>query len=171
MRDAASTSGSYSQKQIEAIVVDLLAELEWALSLNPNFSLAHAHYGLVLSYVGRWQDGSNAARRALRLSPRGPFSAIYKGVAAYAEFTGSNYAEAIRLAREAVRARSDFVGGHRVLTAAAGMAGEIELANASLQELRRAQPNISLAWIAQHLPLRQDQRQLLLEGMRCAGLN
>ncbi len=150
---------------------DALAEFEWALSLNPNFSLAHAHYGLVLSWVGRWQDGSNAARRALRLSPRDPFSAIYKGVAAYAEFTGHNYAEAIRLAREAVRARSDFVGGHRVLTAAAGMAGEIELAKASLQELRRAQPNISLAWIAQHLPLRQDQREHFLEGMRCAGLN
>lgn len=150
---------------------DALAEFEWALSLNPNFSLAHAHYGLVLTYVGRWQDGSNAARRALRLSPRGPFSAIYTGVAAYAEFAGHNYAEAIRLAREALRARSDFVGGHRVLTASAGLAGDIELARASLQELRRAQPNISLAWITQYLPLRQDQLERFLEGMRRAGLN
>jgi len=151
---------------------DALAEFEWALSLNPNFSLAHAYYGLVLTYVGRWQDGSNAARRALRLSPRGPFSAIYTGVAAYAEFAGHNYAEAIRLAREALRARPDFVGGHRVLTAAAGLAGDIELARASLRELRRAQPNISLAWMAQYLPLRrQDQLEQCLEGMRRAGLN
>jgi tetratricopeptide (TPR) repeat protein len=150
---------------------DALAEFESALSLNPNFSLAYAHYGLVLSWVGRWQDGSNAARRALRLSPRDPFSAIFNGVAAYAEFVGRNYAEAIRLAREAVRARSDFVGAHRVLTAAAGMAGEIELARASLQELRRVQPNISLAWIAEHLPLRQDQQENFLEGMRCAGMD
>jgi tetratricopeptide (TPR) repeat protein len=126
---------------------------------------------LVLSWVGRWQDGSNSARRALRLSPRDPFSAIFNGVAAYAEFVGRNYAEAIRLAREAVRARSDFVGAHRVLTAAAGMAGEIELARASLHELRRVQPNISLAWIAEHLPLRQDQQENFLEGMRCAGMD
>ena len=34
----------------------------------------------------------------------------------------------MRLARESIRQRSDFVGGHRVLTAAAGMAGDSELA-------------------------------------------
>jgi hypothetical protein len=36
--------------------------------------------------------------------------------------------EAMRLAREGIRRRSDFVGAHRVLTAAAGMAGERDLA-------------------------------------------
>jgi hypothetical protein len=53
----------------------------------------------------------------------------------------------MRLARESLRQRSDFVGAHRVLTAAAGMAGQSQIAHAALQELRRAQPNISLAWI------------------------
>ena len=56
-----------------------------------------------------------AARRALRLSPRDPFSAIYYGIAAYAQFVGRNYDEAMRLAREAIRQRGDFVGAHRVL--------------------------------------------------------
>ena len=56
-----------------------------------------------------------AARRALRLSPRDPFSAIYYGIAAYAQFVGRNYDEAMRLAREGIRQRSDFVGAHRVL--------------------------------------------------------
>ena len=37
----------------------------------------------------------------------------------------------------AIRQRGDFVGAHRVLTAAAAMAGEIDLAKAALQELRR----------------------------------
>jgi hypothetical protein len=35
-----------------------------------------------------------------------------------------------------------------VLTAAAGMVGRIDIAKAALQELRRAQRNISLCWIA-----------------------
>src|SRR6476646_3240739 len=56
---------------------DSLAEFELALRLNPNFSLAQAYYGLTLSYCGRWQDADLAARRALRLSPRDPFSALY----------------------------------------------------------------------------------------------
>ncbi|MEX2035588.1 MAG: winged helix-turn-helix domain-containing protein, partial [Xanthobacteraceae bacterium] len=62
---------------------DSLAEFELALRLNPNFALAQGYYGLSLSYSGRWQDADQAARRALRLSPRDPFSAVYDGIAAY----------------------------------------------------------------------------------------
>ena len=98
------------------------------LRLNPNFSLAQGYYGLTLSYCGRWEEGDAAARRALRLSPRDPLSALYCGVAAYSQFLGRHYDEAIQLAREGSRQRSDFVGAHRVLTAAAGMAGRDDLA-------------------------------------------
>jgi TolB-like protein len=151
---------------------DSLAEFELALQLNPNFSLAQGYYGLTLSYCGRWQDADLAARRALRLSPRDPFSAIYCGIAAYAQFVGRNYDEAMRLAREGIRQRSDFVGAHRVLTAAAGMAGQTDVAAAALQELRRAQPNISLAWIAKEMPIQQDaEREHYLEAFRRAGLD
>jgi TolB-like protein len=150
---------------------DSLAEFETALHLNPNFSLAQGYYGLTLAYCGRWEEGSLAAGRALRLSPRDPFSAIYNGIAAYAQFVGGNYEEATRLAREGIRLRGDFVGAHRVLTAAAGMAGEVEVATAALQELRRAQPNISLAWMAREMPIKQDaDREHYLEGFRRAGL-
>ena len=106
---------------------DSLAAFESALSLNPNFSLAQGYYGLALSYCGRWQEASVAAQRALRLSPRDPFAAIFCGIAAYSQFVGRNYDEAIRLASESIRQRGDFVGGHRVLTAAASMAGRDDL--------------------------------------------
>jgi TolB-like protein len=151
---------------------DTLAEFELALRLNPNFSLAQGYYGLALSYCGRWEEGALAAGRALRLSPRDPLSAIYCGIAAYAQFLGRNYDEAIRLAREGIRQRGDFVGAHRVLTAAAGMAGQDEVATASLHELRRAQPNISLAWIAHQMPIKRDaDREHYLEAFRRAGLD
>jgi tetratricopeptide (TPR) repeat protein len=135
---------------------DSLAEFELALRLNPNFSLAQGYYGLTLVYCGRWREADAAARRALRLSPRDPFSAVYYGITAYAQFIGRNYDEAIRLAREGIRERSDFVGVYRVLAAAAAMAGQTDVAQATLQELRRAQPNISLAWIAAHMPIKED---------------
>jgi TolB-like protein/Tfp pilus assembly protein PilF len=150
---------------------DTLAEFELALRLNPNFSLAQAYYSLALSYCGRWQEADLAARRALRLSPRDPFSAVYNGIASYAQFIGRNYEEAMRLARDGLRQRSDFVGAHRVLTAAAGMAGQADVARAALQELHRAQPNISLAWIASQMPIKEDaDRAHYLEGFRRAGL-
>ena len=127
---------------------------------------------MTLSYCGRWEEGDLAARRALRLSPRDPYSAIYYGVAAYSQFIGRNYDEAMRLCREAIRQRSDFVGAHRVLTAAAGMAGQDDVAKVALQELRRAQPNISLTWIANQMPIKLDADfQHYLEGFRRAGLD
>ena len=151
---------------------DSLAEFELALRLNPNFSLAQGYYGLALSYCGRWQQANEAARRAIRLSPRDPFSAVYYGIAAYAQFLGRNYDEATRLAREAIRQRADFVGAHRVLTAAAGMTGQIDVAKIALQELRRAQPNISLAWIATEMPIKEDaDRKHYSEAFRRAGLD
>jgi TolB-like protein len=150
---------------------DSLAEFELALRLNPNFALALGYYGVTLCYCGRWEEGDLAARRALRLSPRDPFSATYYGIAAYAQFVGHNYDEAMRLAREGIRQRSDFVGAHRVLTAAAAMAGKDDVASAALQELRRAQPNISLAWIASEMPMqRKADLEHYLEGFRRAGL-
>src|SRR6202451_1446102 len=127
---------------------DSLGAFESALSLNPNFALAQGYYGLTLSYCGRWQEACVAAQRALRLSPRDPFAAIFCGIAAYSNFVGRNYDEAIRLATEGIRQRCDFVGGHRVLTAAAGMAGRDDLGKAALLGLERAQPNISLDWLA-----------------------
>jgi tetratricopeptide (TPR) repeat protein len=150
---------------------DSLAEFETALRLNPNFALAQGFYGLSLAYCGRWRDADEAVRRAIRLSPRDPFAAVYHGIASYALFVGHNYEDAIKLAREALRQRSDFVGAHRVLTAAAAMAGHMELAKNALQELRRAQPNISLDWISKNMPIREDaQRARYLEAFRKAGL-
>lgn len=77
----------------------------------------------------------------------------------------------MRLAREGIRQRSDFVGAHRVLTAAAAMAGQIEVATSALQALRRAQPNGSCGWIADHMPIKtDDEREHYLKAFRRAGL-
>jgi tetratricopeptide (TPR) repeat protein len=142
-----------------------------ALQLNPSFALAQGYYGSSLCYCGRWEDADAAANRALRLSPRGPYSPVYLGIAAFAQFLGRNYDAAMQLCRDALRERADFVGAHRVLTAAAGMTGQIDVARAALVECRRAQPNISLAWLAAVMPLRYDaDREHYLEGFRRAGL-
>ena len=88
---------------------DSLAEFELALRLNPNFSLAQGYYGLVAGLLRALAGGRLGRRaRALRLSPRDPLSAIYCGIASYAQFVGRNYDEAMRLAREGIRQRGGF---------------------------------------------------------------
>jgi TolB-like protein len=151
---------------------DCIAEFELALELNPNFSPARGLYGLALSYRGRWEEGDRAAREALKFSPRDPFAAIYCGVAAYSQYIGGHYEEAMRMSREALRQRGDFVGAHRVLTAAAALAGQADIAKSALAELRLAQPGISLDWIDEQMPWESDiDRQHYLKGFRVAGLS
>ena len=150
---------------------DAIAEFELALRLNPNFAFSQAFYAVTLCYAGRYEEGDIAIRRALRLSPRDPLAAIYFGLGAYIQFAARRYDEAIQLARESLRQRGDFVGAHRVLTAAAGMAGDAELAAIALQGLRQVQPNISLEWISRELPMKQaEDREHYLDGLRRAGL-
>jgi TolB-like protein len=147
------------------------SELEQALRLNPNFCLAQSYYALVLTHCGRTREAYGAALRAIRLSPRDPSMAIYYSIAAYTRFVEREYRDAIELARVAVRQRSDLVAAHRILVVAAGMAGDTELASRALQEVQRAQPNISLDWIAKELPWTSDEaREHYMEGFRRAGL-
>ena len=65
----------------------------------------------------------------------------------------------------------DTAGAHRALTAASGMAEHTDVAAAALQELRRVQPNISLAWIADEMPIMQgSELEHYLEAFGRAGL-
>jgi len=151
---------------------DSLAKFEWALNLNPNFLLAQGLYGLPLAFCGQWEKALEATGRALGMSPRDPYAALYYGVASYAHFVGHNYDEAMRLSREAIRLRGDYVGGHRLLTVAAAMAGRAEVATAALEEARRSQPNISLAWVSNQLPFKREaDRKHYVEAFRRAGLD
>lgn len=150
---------------------DALSEFETALRLNSNFCLAQGYYALALSYAGRTEDSFEAAQRAIRLSPRDPSLAIYYGIASYARFMARQYGEAIALAREAIRHRGELTGAYRVLAVSAAMSGDTGTAELALAELRRTQPNITLAWIATELPWKNDaDREHYLEGFRRAGL-
>jgi hypothetical protein len=52
------------------------------------------------------------------------------------------------------------------------MVGQTDIARVTLQELRRAQPNISLTWIADQMPIKLEaDRDHYLEGFRRAGLD
>ncbi|MGE0387214.1 MAG: winged helix-turn-helix domain-containing protein [Gammaproteobacteria bacterium] len=150
---------------------DCLAEFDLATRLNPGFLLAQAYHALALAYCGRWREAEGPAARALHASPRDPLRAIYLGISAYVQFVAGRYAEAMSLARDSLRERADFVGAHRVLTAAAAMAGDEAAATAALEELRRTQPGLSLEWIARRMPIRLEaDRDRYLEGFRRAGL-
>ena len=166
MRSATSTC---STRRFE----DSLAEFELALALNPNF-LAGARLSTACRCPIAGAGRRRARPRAARIAPQSARPVCRRLLLALPPTRSSSAATTRRRCgwrgRRSASA-ADFVGAHRVLTAAAGMAGDSELAQAALRELRRAQPNISLAWIAEHMPIKHDaEREHYLEGFRRAAL-
>ena len=153
-------------------LADALSEFEQALALNPNFSLAQGYYALALSYAGRSGDSFAATQTRHPAQPaRSRRSRSITALPAMPASSKRHYDEAIALAREAIRQRGDLTGAYRVLAVSAGMTGDAATAEMALAELRRTQPNISLAWIATQLPWKNDaDREHYLEGFRRAGL-
>ena len=149
---------------------DCIAEFELALRLNPNFSPARGIYGVALSYRGRWEEGDRAAREALQFSParslcrdllrrrrllpvcrqelRGGDPPVARGAA-----------PARRLRRRPPRA-----DGRRSAWPAAPTPPRPRC-----EGLRRAQPNISLAWLGQRDAVRARGGQGALSGRVSAG--
>ena len=148
-------------------LADALSEFETALRLNPNFCLAQGYYALALSYAGRHRGflRGGAARHPSQPARSRRLRSITASPAMPASST-RQYDEAIALAREAIRHRGDLTGAYRVLVVSAGMSGDAATAEMALAELRRTQPNISLAWIATQLPWRNEaDREHFLEGL------
>ena len=150
---------------------DAIAAIEHALNLNPSFSHAQNLYATTLVFSGRCREAIDAVNRALRLSPHDPFVAFNYGNIALAHYLRGNYEEAVRQSQTAVRLRPGYGSAYRLLAASAGMAGQADVAAATLQELRRVQPNVSLAWVRAYVPLKNDTDLIhYLEGFRRAGL-
>src|SRR6202034_3746770 len=104
---------------------------------------AHHALGCVYLFTRRFDDSLAEFELALRLNPNFSMAQGYYGLAL--SYSG-RWEEAI-------------VAAHR------------DVAGAALHELRRAQPNISLAWIASQMPIRHEaDRKHYLEGFRRAGL-
>lgn len=81
------------------------------------------------------------------------------------------YDEAIVAERRAVQLRPDFGTAWRTLTAAAGLAGDLDLARQGLAECKRLLPNVSIASIEKYHPLiRSEDRSRYIDGLRRAGL-
>jgi adenylate cyclase len=149
---------------------EALPSLMKAVELNPNFAMAHARLGMVLSYLGRSEEGIEHTLRALRTSPRDPQRFVLLHAHGLALFVAARYAEAVVASGSASQ---DWPGGApalRVLTAAKALHGDIAGAQASLRDLKLAQPEFSLSWTDANMDGVDDVRRRMLEGLRLAGM-
>jgi TolB-like protein/Flp pilus assembly protein TadD len=146
-------------------------ELNEALQCNPNFAFARNILAVAYGYAGLADDGLRQLELARRLSPRDYTQAAGFSIEGLCHFVAGRYQEAATAERRAVQIRPDFGTAWRTLTAAAGLAGDVEQARMGLQQCKRLQPGLSLDWVEKYHPLiRSDDRGRYIDGLRRAGL-
>jgi len=142
-----------------------------ALELNPNFALAHACLGLPLAVRGECAEAIKSAQRALQLSPNDRIVGHRAAEALAAAYFGAgHYADCAAWARAAIESAPEHLVAHRLLVAAAAMAGDTPAAAEALATLLLLQPNLSLAWVSQNTAYPGNMAERLIEGLRKAGL-
>ena len=141
-----------------------------ALELNPNFAAAHGFLGYALALDGQFEPAVEHLNQALSLSPHDPQNIVFMIGLGQAYYQAGRYNEAVKYSQNIAQQRPEHFGAHRQLCASLAQAGRMEEARATLERLKQLQPNVSLAWVNENLPLTSQAMKKYLDGFRKAGL-
>jgi Flp pilus assembly protein TadD len=141
-----------------------------ALDLNPNFAAAHGFLGYALALNGHSEPAIEHIAQALSRSPNDPQNVLFTTGLGHAHYHAGRFADAIKYSQDVVHQRPEYLGAHRQLCASMAQAGRMEEAREALARLKRVQPNISLTWVQQNLPLTAVAMKHYLDGLIKAGL-
>jgi adenylate cyclase len=150
---------------------EAVKELTEAIVLNPSLAFAHVVLGATYGYGGMSDDGLHHCELAARSSPRDFTQAVNLSVRGLCHFMAGHFAEAIEWERRAVELRPHFGSAWRTLAAAAGKAGNLDVATRALSEAKRLHPSLSIEWVERHHPIvHENDRLTYIEGLKAAGL-
>jgi TolB-like protein/Flp pilus assembly protein TadD len=149
---------------------ETVKEYKRALELNPNFATAHGYLGWALAFDGQSDEAIRYFELALRMSPHDPLKAFFYSGTGVAHYYAGRFDEAVEWARNAVRERPGFTASRRILCASLAQAGRVDETKEEMATLRTMQPNLSIAWIEQHVPYTARAMPHFIDGMRKAGL-
>jgi adenylate cyclase len=145
-----------------------IAECERAVELGPNDEMAHRRLGMALSNVGRHEEALPLYEKAIRLNPF-PQSTTHFHLGLAYLFTG-RCEEAIAACKKATQTGPNNLLAHVFLTAVYGSCGRVEEALSTAAEVLRIGPTFSVEDYARHLKLREEDKELIIAGLRKAGL-
>jgi len=147
------------------------AEQRRALELNPSGSMAYQFLGCVLEFGGRPEEAIPNLEATLRLDPRYQSTALILSDLALCHFLLEDYEEAAELARRAVSEQPENARALQRRVATLSAVGRMEEAQAVLADLRRVQPDVSLAMLRPTYPFRDPaDLERFLGALASAGL-
>jgi adenylate cyclase len=119
---------------------EALACFRTAHELNPNDMRVLVALGVVLTSLGKSQDGVGYIFSALRISPRDPLRAYARAMLAYANILSRNYAKAVEHTTLAISESPNLLAALVWGTVANVGVGDIESAKATFEKARQLGP-------------------------------
>ena len=86
----------------EGKLEEAVEKLEQALSIDPDYALAHAALSVVRQRLGKHEEAVQHAQRVCELEPHDPFSFAALSVTFRRAYEGTNNMDYIRLAEDAM---------------------------------------------------------------------
>ena len=147
-----------------------LAAADRAVELSPNNAMARTLRATAYGFTGRPEEGVEACRLALRLSPRDWYRFLFLHTLAFCHYVARDYGAAVEAATKVVALRPDYIYGHEHLAQSCAQLGQTERARAAFREARRLNPNFDLAFAKRTAPFMDAaDPDHVLEGLRKAG--
>jgi tetratricopeptide (TPR) repeat protein len=157
-------------------VIQGIAELEQALTLNHNSALAHALIGNAKYLHGRSIETEAHINEALRLSPRDTNAYLWFTWGAFAKLHLNLDNEALVWLRRGLDANRNYSLAHFHLAATLARLGELSEARAAVQAGLALDPSFTIRRYRDATNARSDNptylagRDRTIEGMRLAGV-
>jgi len=150
--------------------VKALVEAQKAIELDHNYANGYVLYATLLYYAGRPEEGLEGMKRAIQLNPHHPYNYPFHLGQAY--FVLKRYPEAIDAFKHGLATNPASERLRVWLAAAYARAGDIKQARWEMEQVRMANPDISLARFQRAFPFTdQADLDLFLDGLRMAGLS
>ncbi len=147
------------------------SELEAAIDLEPSLATARWRLGTTYFYMGEHELALESIELAIRLSPRDPF--LFNALAdkAFVLYDMKRYDEAIACAQRSIGMRKDYPLSLYIYCAALGQSGQLEMAEAAINELRSMGTEPTIQSLAGYSAFVMPETQVhYSEGLRKAGM-
>ena len=147
-----------------------VAELERAIEINPNCSLAYGSLATVLNFAGQPEAAITNNLIAVRSNPRDP-SIFYRHTGlALSHFLINDFDAAVGWARKSVLFKPDWFQGHVVLIAALVESGQLTAAETAFGDYLRSFPEASCDDVL-GMPFKdREPGQRLVKSLKKVGL-
>ena len=127
-----------------------------------------ADMAAALGFSGRWEEGIEYGKKAMRLAPSPPVS--YFWILGRAYFMTGEYDKAIETFQKAVGVNPDYLVAHTFLAACYSSLDRHAEAAAAADEVRRINPQFTLEAYAKIMPFKKADIERYIAALRKAGL-